>query len=94
MIELSPFEPVNLFVIAALNPIVAIVGVWMGYRSDSAKKLLIAGFAAALAGAAALWAFVYFGFVTARGIGGEAGVFAISIALGTLWAAFGYFALK
>ncbi|MEM1307037.1 MAG: hypothetical protein AAGG99_05895 [Pseudomonadota bacterium] len=90
MIELSPFSPLGIVLIAALNPVVAIVAIAMGRRSDSAGKLLIAGFAAALAGAAAVWLAVFIGLLPARGIGGEAGVFALSVITGTIWAAVGY----
>jgi len=90
MLELSPFEPLNLVLIAALNPIVAIVGFVMGRTASEWRKLLLAGFSAALAGAVAIWVAVAVGFLPARGIGGEAGVFVASIGIGTLWAALGY----
>ena len=90
MLELTPFAPLNLIVIAALNPVVIVVGFLMGRAADQWQKLLIAGFAAAFAGAIALWLAVAAGLLPAHGIGGEAGVFVASIVTGTLWAALGY----
>ncbi|MEL6290162.1 MAG: hypothetical protein AAFQ44_00010 [Pseudomonadota bacterium] len=90
MFELSMFAPVQLILIAALNPVVAIVAFLMGRACDDWKKLLLAGFAAALAGAAAVWIAVYTGFLIAKGIGAETGVFVFSIFFGVLWSALGY----
>lgn len=84
------FSPLNLVLIAALNPVVAIVGFAMGRNCDQWKKLLLAGFAAALAGAVAIWLAVWMGVLIAKGIGGEAGVFVFSIGFGLAWATIGY----
>jgi hypothetical protein len=48
-----PLATVLLF--AAFNPATIAVAVWMGRQADQAAKLLVAAFAAALAGALLLW---------------------------------------
>ncbi|MEL6298322.1 MAG: hypothetical protein AAFQ45_07110 [Pseudomonadota bacterium] len=90
MLELTPFAPMNVVLLAVLNPVVAIVGFMMGRTADQWGKCIIAGFAAALAGSVLLWFAVFFGLVPARGIGGEAGVFVVSIVAGTIWATLAY----
>lgn len=90
MFELSPFHPLNLALIALVSPIVIVVGFLLGRRADQWQKLIIAGFAAAFANAIALWFAVRFGALTAKGIGGEAGVFVLAFLFGTLWATLGY----
>ena len=90
MPELSPFQPVNLALLALLNPAVLLVGFLMGRQANQWQKLIVAGFAAALCGAVLVWVAVWLGVLTARGIGGEAGLFAISVVVGTIWAAIGY----
>lgn len=89
MVELSPFRPFDLLILALLNPVVIAVGFWLGRNSDQWQKVLVAGFAAALAGAVAIWCAVLVGLVVAHGVGGEAGLFVISIVVGTFWAAVG-----
>lgn len=90
MIELSPFNPLALVLIGLLSPVVIAVGFWMGRRADQWQKLIVAGFAAALANAVLIWFAVRFELIQATGIGGEAGVFALSLVFGAMWAAIGY----
>ena len=76
--------------VAALNPAVTIVGILMGRAADQPQKLVVAGFVAALAGAALVWLAAYFRLLPARGIGGEAGLFVLQFVIGMAWAALGY----
>ena len=49
------FSPITLLMIALANPFVIGVAFLMGRQADQWQKLIIAGMAAALAGAAAAW---------------------------------------
>lgn len=90
MTGLQPFDPGALVLIALLNPAVAVTAFLMGRAADQAQKLIIAGFVAALAGAALVWLAAYLKLLPARGVGGEAGLFLLMFALGMIWAAIGY----
>ncbi len=93
MTGLQPFDPMGVFLIAALNPVVIIVAILMGRSADQWQKLIVAGFAAALAGFIAIWLVTHFKLLPAKGIGGATGAFMIQFVLGTLWASLAY-ALK
>ena len=90
MTGLQPFDPVAMMLVALLNPAVALTGFFMGRAADQPQKLLIAGFAAALAGAALVWLGAYLRLLPVRGSGGEAGLFVMQMAVGLVWAALGY----
>ncbi len=90
MSGLQPFDPFSLVLIALLNPAVIIVGFVMGRSANQVQKLVVAGFAAACAGAILVWLAAYVDILPARGVGGEAGLFVMQLLLGTLWAALGY----
>jgi len=87
---LQPFDPGALLIVALLNPAVILIGLFMGYAADQAQKLVVAGFAAALAGAALVWLAAFVRLLPARGMGGEAGLFVLQFVIGTAWAALGY----
>ena len=91
---LQPFDPWHLLMIAVLNPVVVIVALMMGRAADQPQKVLIAGFAASLAGSVAVWLAAWVQLLPARGIGGEAGLFVAQFVLGLIWAAVGYRFLK
>lgn len=76
---------------AALNPAVLAVGWMMGRRCDQAGKLVVAGFAAALAGFALLWlaALLRLPFV-ADPSRAASGIFAAQVLVGAAWAALAY----
>jgi len=88
---MQPFDPVALLLIALLNPAVALVGFLMGRAADQPQKLVIAAFAAALAGAALVWLGAWLRVLPARGVGGEAGLFVLQMVFGLGWAVLGYF---
>ena len=94
MTGLQPFDPVALLPIALLNPAVIVVGVLMGRAADQPQKVLVAGFAAACAGAIVIWIAAWLKLLPARGIGGEAGLFVLQFLLGLGWAAIGYYRLR
>ena len=50
----------------------------MGLRSDQWQKLVVVGFGAAFAGAAAIWLATTFGVLAPRPFGSDAGVFLFS----------------
>ena len=84
------FDPLNLLMIAVLNPIVVAVAWYMGARADQWQKLIVIGFAAALAGAAGVWVATYFGLLPSRQMGSDAGLFVFSFVYGMAIAAIAY----
>ena len=87
---LQPFHPGALVPIALLNPAVILVGFLMGRQADQWQKLIVVAFAAAIAGAIAVWIGAWLRIIPARGIGGEAGLFVLQMAVGLVWAVIGY----
>jgi hypothetical protein len=81
----------SLLAIAALNPVTIAVAWLLGRRADAPAKLLIAGFAAACAGAILLWlgtlVRVPFLATPARAAGG---IFAAGVLFGMVYAAIAY----
>lgn len=90
MPELRPFDPVSLVLFAVLNPAVIVVAVLMGRYADQWQKLIVAAFAAACAGFALLWMAAFLKLVSVQALGGEAGIFAMQLVLGLVWAVIGY----
>ncbi|MGE0630572.1 MAG: hypothetical protein AB7O43_22515 [Hyphomicrobiaceae bacterium] len=90
MTGLQPFDPMALLLIALLNPAVIAVALLMGRASDQPQKVLVAGFAAACAGAVLVWVAAWLRVLPARGVGGEAGLFVLQFVVGIVWAAIGY----
>lgn len=90
LIGLQPFDPIDLLIIALLNPVVILVAVVMGRKADQWQKMFVAGFAAAMAGAVLIWIATFSRLLPARGVGGEAGLFVISFIYGTLLATLAY----
>lgn len=87
---IQPFDPAGLIMAAILNPVVWAVALWLGWHADQWQKILVAGFAAAMAGAVALWLVTEVGLVTVRGYGGVSGVFVASFIWGMMLAAVSY----
>ena len=87
---IQPFDPAGIVLAAVLNPVVIAVALWLGWHADQWQKVLVAGFAAAFAGAIALWLATALGLVTVRGFGGMSGVFAASFVFGMVLAAIAY----
>lgn len=90
MTGLQPFDPWSVLLIAALNPVVIAVAFIMGRTAGEWRKIVVAAFAAALAGSVALWVATFAGLVPAKGVGGEGGVFLLQCVLGLFWAWTGF----
>lgn len=89
-LAIQPFDPAGIALAAILNPVVIAVALWLGWHADQWQKILVAGFAAAMAGAVALWLATALGMVSVRGFGGFSGVFAASLIWGMVLAAIAY----
>ena len=94
MIELNAFDPTTLVLIALLNPMVIGVGFYMGRQADQWQKILVAAFAAALAGFVLFWLGTLTGLLIVNSQGGASGVVMLQTAFGLLWASLGYFLAK
>lgn len=90
MPTLKPFDPTTLLLIAALNPVVIAIGLWMGMKADQWQKLIVAALAAALGGFLALYVAILVGLIHREGIGGEAGIVALQSVFGFIWAVIGW----
>lgn len=86
MPSLSEFNPVGLLLIALLNPVVIIVAVLMGRSADQWQKLLVAAFAASLAGVVFIWFATFVGLLEASGFGGTGGLLIAQMFFGFFWA--------
>ncbi len=77
--------------IAALNPVVIGLGLWLGRQCDQPQKLVIAGFGAGLAGMVLIWlaATLRLPFIYEPGRA-AAGIFVAQGLFGIVWAAIGY----
>ncbi|CAN1722303.1 conserved membrane protein of unknown function [Hyphomicrobium sp. 1Nfss2.1] len=89
--EIVPFDPWTLVMIAALNPAIIIVAFMLGRRADQWQKLIVAAFAASLAGYILYWLAAAVGLMPVHALGGEAAVFLMGFLLGLVWAGLGYF---
>lgn len=90
MIDINPFDPATLAVIAVLNPATAVVAFLMGRTADQWQKLIVAALAAALAGFVLYWLAANVGFFRVHALGGEAGLIVMGFFIGLLWALLGY----
>jgi hypothetical protein len=82
MAAIQPFDPWGIVQVALLNPVVIATALWLGWHADQWQKVFVAGFAAAFAGAVAIWLAAFVGLVEVRGFGGESGVFVASMIYG------------
>jgi hypothetical protein len=88
--EIVPFDPWTLVVIAVLNPAVIIVALLLGRRADQWQKLIVAAFAAALSGFILYWLVVAAGLMPVHALGGEAAILVMGFFLGLFWASLSY----
>ncbi|MFA5952356.1 MAG: hypothetical protein WC807_18965 [Hyphomicrobium sp.] len=91
MIEINPFDPVTLVLIALLNPAVIAVAFVLGRKADQWQKLIVAAFASALCGFVLYWLGGQVGLLSIHALGGEASVLVIQTVLGLVWASIGYY---
>jgi hypothetical protein len=89
-LEIVPFDPVTLILISIFNPAVIVVAFLMGRRADQWQKLIVAAFAASLAGYALYWLVAALGFMPVHALGGEAAILIMQFFVGFVWAALGY----
>jgi hypothetical protein len=91
---MQPPNPVDLVAVvltALLNPAVIVVAFWMGRNADQPSKLVVAAFAAALAGSVVVFIAVRLGIRGVAGVGRAAGgVFVAEFLFGLVWAWLGY----
>jgi len=88
--EIVPFDPATLVKIAAFNPAIIIVAFLLGRRADQWQKVIVAAFAASLAGFLVYWIAAAVGLMPVHALGGEAAVLVIGFFFGLLWATLGY----
>jgi len=81
----------QLALIAAANPVVIGVALYLGRHCDQAGKLIVAGFAAGLAGMIPLYlaGMLHMSFMAEAGRA-SAGILALQVVFGTIWAALAY----
>ncbi len=92
--ELSAFNPWDLVLIGALNPIVIGIAWVMGRKADQWQKILVAAFAASLAGIIGIWLVTYFNLLPASGFGWTGGLFVVQLLMGLLWAGGAYWFVR
>lgn len=87
---MRPFDPEALVLIALLNPAVILVALLMGRAADQWQKIVVAAFAAALAGFLLVYVATFLRILPAKGLGGEAGLVALQFLFGLGWATIGF----
>lgn len=90
MFGLRPFDPATLVLIALLNPVVIVVAIAMGRVADQWQKLIVAAFAASLAGVLGLYVAEIIGLVSVRAVGGEGGLLVMQFVVGLVWSTIAY----
>ncbi len=90
MIDINPFDPRTLVLIALLNPATIAVAFYMGRHADQWQKLPVAAFAGACAGFLLYWLASTVGIFAVHALGGEAGLVLMGFGLGLVWAIIGY----
>ena len=90
MIAINSFDPVTLVLLAAVNPAVIAVAFLMGRKADQWQKLVVAAFAASVAGFLLYWIGGQIGLFAIHAVGGEAFLVMLQFVFGGVWAALGY----
>ncbi len=88
--EIKPFDPWTLVLISLLNPAVIAVAFAMGQRADQWQKLIVAAFAASLAGFILYWVVAELGLLPIHALGGEAAILLMQFLIAFAWAGLGY----
>lgn len=88
--EIVPFDPWTLVLIAVFNPAIIAVAFLLGRRADQWQKLTVAAFAAAICGFILYWIVVAAGLMPVHALGGEAAMLVMGFFLGLFWASLGY----
>ena len=92
--EIVPFDPVTLILISVFNPVVIVVAFLMGRRADQWQKLIVAAFAASVAGVALYWLVAAVGLMPIHALGGEAALLLMQLVPGLVWAGIGYWSRR
>jgi hypothetical protein len=90
-LEIVSFDPRTLLLIALFNPVVIVVAFLMGRRADQWQKLIVAAFAASIAGVALYWLAAAVKLMPIHALGGEAALLLMQFLFGLVWASLGYF---
>lgn len=90
MISIDAFDPQTLALLAAVNPVMIAVAFLMGRRADQWQKLIVAAFAASVAGFLLYWLGGQIGLFKIHALGGEAAILILQFGFGLVWAALGY----
>ncbi len=90
LVALKPFDPVSLILIGLLNPIVIAIAVLMGRNADQPQKLVVAAFAASLAGVIFIWLLTNFKILPVHGFGQTSGLLIVQFLIGLVWAWVGF----
>jgi hypothetical protein len=94
MAEIRPFDPQTLVLISLLNPAVIAVAFLLGRRADQWQKLIVAAFAASMAGFVLYWLIAAVGLLPVHALGGEAGMLVLQMLFGLCWATAGYWSAR
>jgi hypothetical protein len=89
-VEIKPFDPGTLVLISLLNPVVIAVAFYMGCRADEPQKIVVAAFAATIAGFILYWLVAAVGLLPIHALGGEAAILLMQFLIGFVWAGLGY----
>jgi hypothetical protein len=89
-VEIKPFDPITLVLISLLNPVVIAVAFYMGRRADEPQKIVVAAFAAAIAGFILYWLVAAVGLLPIHALGGESAILLMQFLIGFVWAGLGY----
>ena len=88
--EIKPFDPSTLVLISLLNPVVIAVAFYMGRRADEPQKIVVAAFAAAIAGFILYWLVAAVGLLPIHALGGESAILLMQFLIGFVWSGLGY----
>jgi hypothetical protein len=88
--EINPFDPMTLVLIALFNPVTIVVALILGRRADQWQKLIVAAFAASLTGFILYWIVTTLGFLPVHALGGEAGIVLLQFLFALVWASIAY----
>lgn len=83
--------PTTVVLIALLNPVVIAVALAMGRKADEPQKLIVAAFAAAIAGVFLIWLGAELRIeVLSKPARAAVGIFVLQMLFGLVWAWIGY----
>ena len=90
MIAINSVDPVTLVVLAAAQTAAIAGALVISRAANQWQKLLVAAFAASVAGFLLYWIGGQIGLFAIHAVGGEAAIFLLQLAFGLAWAGLGY----